>query len=722
MQSLCRVTQNHLRRLAMKFRLFAAFFGAFLCSLSSKSNPVISSFTPTFGASNDPGNITITGSGFYPGTLVVKFNGAIATVATPSFDGTTITTHVPTGAPQGAGSIFVSVNGLSTLSGDNFTVIGPGPYVDSFSPGFGSGGTSVSIYGAHFFSSTAVKFNGVNALSFFASADGLITVVVSNAATTGPITIEHTGVGTNTTATNFFVPPIIKSFSPITGKAGMNVVIHGTNFTGATGVRFNNQTTTQFSVDSNFQITVPVPAFVSTGPIRVDTPANNPAITSSNFTVLPTILGFTPGFGPPNTSVTVTGANFIVGNTTVKFGSITAGSVTVNNASNLTVSVPSTATNGPVTVTIPSGSDTSSQVFFLPPRITSFTPTNGGLGTSVKISGTNFWPFVNGVTAVSFNGTPAASFVVSNNNTIGAIVPDGVITGPISVTTPGGTSNSVAPFYGPPTITTFSPISGAPGSTVQINGTNFLGATAVLFNGTNASFAVTNNNVIGAKVPTNFQSGSITVITPGGTNTSTGTFTAVFTSDLNVGVTDLPDPVFIGSNLVYTIIVANAGGPDAALNVMLTNKLPASVTLKSASSSQGALDTNSNPVIVIGSLGTIAKNGTATVTLTVIPQSAGWITNIATIGSDSIDPTLNDHTNIVSTLVWPLPILSINLTNTQIKVSWPAALSNFDLLFKTNLFPATSWTTDQTARVLTATDISVTETNTGTEKFFRLRQ
>src|SRR5439155_1203479 len=75
------------------------------------------------------------------------------------------------------------------------------------------------------------------------------------------------------------------------------------------------------------------------------------------------------------------------------------------------------------------------------PTITSFTPTTGPTGTSVTISGTNF----TGATAIRFNGV-SASFTVSSATAIQATVPAGATTGPLTVTTPGGTATSASSF------------------------------------------------------------------------------------------------------------------------------------------------------------------------------------------------------------------------------------------------------------------------------------
>jgi len=75
------------------------------------------------------------------------------------------------------------------------------------------------------------------------------------------------------------------------------------------------------------------------------------------------------------------------------------------------------------------------------PSISSFSPTSGGVGTSVTISGANF----TGASAVRFNGQ-SASFSVVSASQITATVPNCSSTGQVSVTTAGGTATSSGSF------------------------------------------------------------------------------------------------------------------------------------------------------------------------------------------------------------------------------------------------------------------------------------
>ena len=158
----------------------------------------------------------------------------------------------------------------------------------------------------------------------------------------------------------------------------------------------------------------------------------------------PTIAGFTPTRGPIGTSVTVTGTGF-TGATSVTFAG-TSAAFTPGSDTSLTATVPSGAATGPITVATPAGTAASTTNFTVTtvavaPTISSFSPTSGRAGTVVTITGTGF----TGATSVSFGGV-SAHFSVSSNTVLKATVPTGARTGPIAVTTPGGTATSSRSF------------------------------------------------------------------------------------------------------------------------------------------------------------------------------------------------------------------------------------------------------------------------------------
>jgi hypothetical protein len=134
--------------------------------------------------------------------------------------------------------------------------------------------------------------------------------------------------------------------------------------------------------------------------------------------------------------VTFTGKGFI-GITSVKFGNNTESAPFTAGAggTTLTVTVPANATYGQIGINS-AGGTTLSSAFAVLPKITSFTPTSGRVGTVVTITGSGF----GGADQVNFNGASAAP-TSATANTVKVLVPLLATTGHISVHTPtGGTS------------------------------------------------------------------------------------------------------------------------------------------------------------------------------------------------------------------------------------------------------------------------------------------
>jgi IPT/TIG domain-containing protein len=168
----------------------------------------------------------------------------------------------------------------------------------------------------------------------------------------------------------------------------------------------------------------------------------------------------------------------------------------------------------------------SAQAGAVPPTVESFDPMAGPEGTVVTITGIGF----TGATAVTFNGTNA-SFTVESDAQITATVPAGATTGPIAVTTPGGTDASATNFTvttpptPAPTVSSFAPTSGDLFTQVTIQGSDFTGATLVTIRGCDVPFTVDSDTQITATVGEGANTGRIRVTTPAGTGTSTQPFT-----------------------------------------------------------------------------------------------------------------------------------------------------------------------------------------------------
>jgi uncharacterized repeat protein (TIGR01451 family) len=122
-------------------------------------------------------------------------------------------------------------------------------------------------------------------------------------------------------------------------------------------------------------------------------------------------------------------------------------------------------------------------------------------------------------------------------------------------------------------------------------------------------------------------------------DSATASVTAA-SADVAIAVTTSSPSVLVGQELTYTLTVTN-NGPEAAPNTTVTDTLPASVRLLSSTASSGTCIGTGTLVCTLGSLG---NGATATVTITVIPQSPGTTINQAKVGVRS--PTLSFRTTL----------------------------------------------------------------------------
>lgn len=223
------------------------------------------------------------------------------------------------------------------------------------------------------------------------------------------------------------------------GKDGVTAEFLGQGFTGTTGVSFNG-VTAKFNNVSDTYMTATVPAGALTGPVTVTT-FTGTLTGDRSFLVTPQIKSFSPSSGVVGATVTITGVSLTQA-TIVNIGGKPA-SFTVNSDTQVTATVPAGAKTGkPIIITTSGGTASSTAKFAVTPNVLSFSPPNGPVGTSVTITGNSF----TGATKVTFGGVAATSYKAVSDTQVDALVPTGAVTGPIAVTTKGGTGTSSTNF------------------------------------------------------------------------------------------------------------------------------------------------------------------------------------------------------------------------------------------------------------------------------------
>jgi uncharacterized repeat protein (TIGR01451 family) len=311
--------------------------------------PYIADFFPETGA---PGTIIIIEGANFTLATAVMFNGTLAQFQAPTSD-TQILAAVPAGVTTGPISVR-SPLGVGTSRGNFYAA----PLIAGFAPGVGKPGDVITVTGLNFTDSTRVEFNGQASPSFKVLSNTQLSATVPPDAITGPITV-FTPIAAVDSWTNFVVAPRISGFSPPTGKPGDLVTVSGANFGGTSAVEFN-RTNATFTVVSASQISAQVPQGATTGPLSVTTPAGT-ATTLTNFFLAPRISGFSPAGGEVGAEVILEGVNFL-GATSVKFSSASA-AFEVVSPTRIGARVPTNATTGPISVTAPAGTSSTSSNF-----------------------------------------------------------------------------------------------------------------------------------------------------------------------------------------------------------------------------------------------------------------------------------------------------------------------------------------------------------------------
>lgn len=486
--------------------------------------PTVSSVNPpSTGVWTTP-TITVTGTNFVPGSIVVlSFVGNASNFVnlnTTYVSSTSVTAVVPTTVTSGPGAWQLTVqNGNATSNNVPFNVVTLTPTVSGVVPGAATAGdstTALTISGTNFQSDHSPSYTGARVI--FTPPGGSPSTLTPSTVTSTSITVSVpstllTAAGTATIAvnnvsdlttssptTNFTIYrlPVVTSVSPAAvnlNSPNTQITVTGTFNTGDQIV-FNGTTYTTTGNATQLQATIPSTQFTALGTrlVQAVNPAAKVSATSATVSVVPVISSLSPpsiSSGSNTFTLTVNTTGGLVPNQliTVNFNGTVLGGTFVN-ATQATATVPASAVllSGSLPVTIGTLGVTSGPFLFtsVAPAITSLNPTSTGVWTTptITVSGTNFLP--SSVVQIYIGESAPTNLATTyvNPTTLTAVVPTSITSAPniTSVTVVNGTNGSGSNLVEfdvvtlTPTITSIAPggaTAGDPSTTLTITGTNF---------------------------------------------------------------------------------------------------------------------------------------------------------------------------------------------------------------------------------------------------------
>ncbi|MDO7845880.1 choice-of-anchor D domain-containing protein [Hymenobacter sp. M29] len=564
-----------------------------------------------------------------------------------------------------------SSNGVAMLVGTSDpTLAAPAPTLTGFSPASGVNGDLLTLTGTNLTGTSLICFGGrgrnlvTSGFTVNAAGTQITGVAVPAGAVSGPISVTTAG-GTSTSSTPFTVntaqllvaqnglvyPPQSRVYdfgSQVLNTASATVVFTLSN-PGATTLLVSGASTTgDFSLVGTPTASVapgstgtvavafrPTAAGARFGTLVVSSsaagfPAYTVNLTGTGTLPVPAGLSFSPASGLVGAVVSLTGTGLANASRLTFSGvvnNVVTGGFVVNAAGTqiTNIVVPAGAVTGPVTVTTPGGVSAGIP-FTVPvpqlPVIASINPGNGPAGTAVTVAGTD----LSGALSLNFSGGFSAACTVVNSTTVRAVVPVGAVSGPVTLTTPVGTSNGVA-FGVPPVISSLSPFSGSVGQVVSVQAaTGTSAVTAVTLNGLSLPFTVSSSGALSFTVPAGASTGFVTITTADGTSNGVA-FSVVSTVFLTsvAPASGLPGSTISlnGSNLAgVTAVVFSGTGLNTVTSGFVINAAGTQITgIVVPSGAQ------TGPVTVLTTRGAVIANGISfAVGAAPLPYAPGWQT------------------------------------------------------------------------------------------------
>lgn len=360
----------------------------------------------------------------------------------------------------------------------------------SFSPAVARPGTVVTIEGTYLNLIKEVIFTNkktVKDSNFISQTREKIEVEIPEDAKTGIITISNGEADPILVESELALTvtlPAVTAVAPTPVKAGTALTIDGTDLDLTREVTFGGGAkVTDFTSISATQIVLNVPANAQDGPVKLSV-ASLEEVTSTQEVVLsvPVINAITPNPAKTGGTITVSGVDLDLV-TGVRFGGDKTGSIQSSSATELTVSVPSDATDGSVTFSTAANKTVTSgtSLAMVKPTIGNIAPTDIQVNNPITITGND----LDIVAKVLFTGGTEAEVSGATLTELTVTVPVGTESGPIRLIANNGdeviSAVSLNILASTSATVTNMPASARPGDMIDIVGVNLDEITEVIF-------------------------------------------------------------------------------------------------------------------------------------------------------------------------------------------------------------------------------------------------
>ena len=202
-----------------------------------------------------------------------------------------------------------------------------------------------------------------------------------------------------------------------------------------------------------------------------------------------------------------------------------------------------------------------------------------------------------------------------------------------------------------------SPSIGTAGTSITITGSNLDSTTNVVFNGSSASFTIDSPEQITAVVPLGTILGPVSVLTLGGTSTSSNNFAVITIDGPDLAITKSHGGNFTqgDTNDTYTILVTSVGSQPFSGSVTVSDILPEGLTATAIGGTGWAADLNTLSCTRSDGLTPGSSYPPITVTVNVSDSAPLSVTNGANVSGGGDTNAANDTVLDPTIINVPLP-------------------------------------------------------------------